>query len=139
MTRTIAIDEMDGLDRWMLEAWMERIARKHGADGPYPAALLPKTGLAARDEYGNTLAVATLYLERSSAIAVCGFCVSNPLAGRRDTGEAVKLLLAAMPVYARRKGAAMLMTTFGRKSINRLLDRMGFIPGEAAETKFRRL
>lgn len=135
----IYMDEMDGFDRWLLEAWMEIIARKQGVDSPFPSAMLPKTGLAARDEKGNTLAVATLYLEKSSTIAVCGFCVANPLNGVRQSADAVKLLLAAMPVYAKRCGAEYLMSVFGRKSLNRILDKSGFVPGETAETKFRRL
>lgn len=135
----IYTDEMDGFDRWLLEAWMELIARKHGADGPFPSAMLPKTGLAARDENGNTLAVATLYLEKSSSIAVCGFCVANPLNPFRISADAVKLLLAAMPIYAKRCGAEYLMSVFGKRSINRILDQSGFVPGETAQTKFRRL
>lgn len=135
----ILIDEMDGFDRLQLEAWMEQIARKHGVDGPFPSAMLPKTGLAARDENGNTLVVATLYLEKSSAIAVCGFCVANPLNGFRQSADAVKLLLADMPIYAKRCGAEYLMSVFGRKSLNKILDQLGFVPGETAETKFRRL
>ena len=135
----IYTDEMDGIDRWMLEAWMEAIAHKHGVKEPFPAAMLPRTGLAARDENGNTLAVATLYLEKSSSIAVCGFCVANPLAGFRITARAVKLLLAAMPIYARRCGAEYLMSVFGKKSLNRILDQAGFTPGETCQTKWRKI
>ena len=91
-------DEMTGLDRWEMEAWMELIAQKHGVNGPFPSAMLPKTGLAVRDGNNATLAVATLYLEKSSSIAVCGFCVANPLNTRKVSADAVGLLMSAMPV-----------------------------------------
>ncbi len=135
----IYTDEMDGIDRWMLEAWMEAIAHKHGVKEPFPSAMLPRTGLAARDENGSTLAVATLYLEKSSAVAVCGFCVADPLNRGAISAAAVKLLIAALPVYAKRRGAEFLMSVFGRKSLNKLLDNAGFVTGETAETKWRKL
>ena len=134
------IREMNEDDREKLAGWLSLIARDHGVNAPFPAAVLPWTGLAAVDETGKTLAVAALYLERSSTVAVFGFCVADPEVGMsRQTGEAVKRLIAAMPAYAKANGAEFLMSVFGRRSLNRLLDRSGFVPGETAETKFRRL
>lgn len=135
----IFTEEMTEEDRRELVGWMTQIARKHGADGVFPEAMLPRTGLTAKDESGKTLAVATLYLEKSSTIAVCGFCVANPKNRFRESADAAKLLLSVMPLYARRCGAEYLMSVFGRKSLNRILDRSGFLPGETAETKFMRL
>ena len=139
MSSDILIDEMNETDRTVMLKWMDDIARKHGVDSGFPGAMLPVTGLAARDGNGRTLAVATLYLEKSSTIAVCGFCVADPANRFRQSAAAVKLLLSTMPIYAKRCGAEYLMSVFGRRSLNRILDRSGFIPGETAETKFRRL
>ena len=136
----IEIREMTEHDRGKLAGWLSLIARKHGVNGPFPAAILPWTGLAAVDEAGKTLAVAALYLERSSTVAVFGFCAADPEAGMsRQSGEAVKRLIAAMPAYAKQNGAEILMSVFGRKSLNRLLDKSGFLPGENCETNIRRL
>lgn len=136
----IGIREMNEYDREKLAGWLSLIAQKHGVNGPFPAAILPWTGLAAVDEAGRTLAVAALYLERSSTVAVFGFCATDPEKSRtRQSGGAVKRLIAAMPAYAKQNGAEILMSVFGRRSLNRLLDKSGFIPGETAETKFRRL
>lgn len=134
------IREMNEDDRGKLAGWLSLIGRKHGANASFPAAVLPWTGLAAVDETGKTLAVAALYLERSSTVAVCGFCAADPERGiARQTGEAVRQLLAAMPAYAKQNGAEILMSVFGRRSLNRLLDKSGFLPGENCETKIRRL
>lgn len=132
-------DEMNGIDRWLLAAWLDANIRKCGVDEPFPGAILPRTGLAVRDDDGSTVAVAALYLEKSCGIAVCGWCCADPLGAARRNAEAVKLLLACLPVYARRCGAEYLMSVFGRKSLNKVLDKMGFINGEVAETKIRRL
>ena len=132
-------DEMDGIDRWLLAAWLNERIRKQGVKEFFPGAILPKTGMAVRDDEGATVAVAALYLERSSKIAVCGWCCADPCRPARENSDAVKLLLAAMPVYARQQGAEYLMSVFGKRSLNKILDRMGFINGEAAETKIRRL
>ena len=133
----IYTDEMDGIDRWLMTRWMDLRIRKAGADAPFPGDILPRSGLAARDGHGNTLAVATLYLEREIPVAVCGWCAANPLNNRRQSAEAVKTLLAAIPVYARRCGAKYLLTTFGQRSLNRMLDRLGFSNGDVAETKIK--
>jgi len=136
----IELREMTEHDRGKLAGWLSLIARKHGADGPFPAAILPWSGLAAVDETGKTLAVAALYLERSSTVAVFGFCVADPEAGMsRRSGEAVKRLIDAMPAYAKENGAEFLLSVFGRRSLNRLLDKAGFFVGENCETKIRRL
>lgn len=133
-------DEMTEEDREKLNYWMDEIARGSGVEGAFfPSALLPKTGLAVRNGEGRTLAVGTLYLEKSSTISVFGFCCADPENTKRESAEAVKLLISAMPVYAKRCGAEYLLSMFGRRSLNRLLDRSGYIFGEKSETKFRRL
>jgi len=134
------IREMNEDDRGKLAGWLSVIAGKRGAEGSFPAAVLPWTGLAAVDEAGKTLAVAALYLERSSTVAVFGFCAADPEKRHsRHSGEAVKRLIAAMPAYAKANGAEFLLSVFGRRSLNRMLDKAGFLAGENCETKIRRL
>lgn len=135
----IYTDEMGEADRMLLAAWMNERIRKSGVAEPFPEAIIPRTGLAVRNENDRTLAVCALYLERSSKIAVCGWCVADPAMPRCVTGRAVKLVLSAMPVYAKRCGAEYLMSVFGQRSINLLLDKSGFVNGDQAETKIRRL
>ena len=111
----------------------------------FPSDWMPETGLVVFDDLSpqsggltdRLLAVATLYLEQSSPVAVCGWCLTNPENTARQSQMAVRLLMAAMPIYAKRHGAKYLLTTFGNRGINRILDRIGFINGEVSENKFK--
>lgn len=128
----IMIDEMNALDRATFLRWMDRrIADAVGGDTPsFPAGWLPKTGLAARDRDGSPVAMTLLYLEKSSPVAVAGWCVSRPCLPAFEAASAVKLLLAALPSYARKLGAQHLMTIYGNRGINAVLDRIGFLAGD---------
>ena len=128
----IMIDEMNDRDRETFLRWMDtRIAAAVGGDTPsFPAGWLPKTGLAARDRDGSPVAMTLLYLEKSAPVAVAGWCVSRPRLPAFDAASAVKLLLAALPAYARRLGAQHLMTVYGNRGINTILDRLGFLTGD---------
>ena len=53
----IYTDEMDGIDRWMLAAWLDASVRRQGVKEPFPGAILPKTGMAVRDDDVATVAV----------------------------------------------------------------------------------
>lgn len=118
--------------------WMtERIRKKNGNDSlSFPADWMPETGLSVVSGDSRLLAVATLYLEKSSPVAVCGWCVSNPENRPSESYSAINLLMAAMPIYAKRLGAKYLLTTFGDRGINSVLDKCGFIQGETSENKF---
>ena len=132
------VEEMTACDRERLLEWIGGICRKHGVNAPYPPEMIPRTGLAVR--HGSvTLAVGLLCLEKTSRLAVFGFCVSNPRMRGRATANAVKMILDGMPEYARSKGACALMSCFGHIGINRLLDRAGYINLELNETKIIRL
>ena len=124
-----------GLGREFLTA---RISRKIGkAELEFPADMLPDTGLAAWDSQGRCLAVAYLYRESSSRVAVCGFCATAPENRARESYEAVTALMKAMPEYAGSMGAKYLLTTFGNRAINAILERNGYIPGETAHNKIK--
>ena len=96
---------------------------------PFPAGAMPRTGLAVQDGTGIVLVLA-VYFERSSQMAVLGWCVGNPANRPHQSRDAVRLALAAAEEYARRYGASHLITMFGSRSLNRELERMGFAPGD---------
>ena len=132
-------DVMTEQDAETAAGWVEETGRRitGNYEFRFPREWIPKTGLSAFDDDGKLLCIAILYLERSSGIAVCGWCMGNPANSLRKNYCAVKLLMAAMPIYARRHGATSLMTAFGNRGINRLLDEMGFITGDRnVEHKF---
>jgi len=131
------VDEMDREDALLAREWLtERIRETTGrAELEFPVDWLPETGLSAFGrEHGETserlLAVAMLYLEKSSPVAVCGWCIGNPGNGAKESDQAVRLLLGGMPNYARVHGAKHLLTMFGRRSVNRICDELGYITGD---------
>ena len=139
--REVKIYPMTPEERKISACWLtEKIRRKSGSPAvSFPEEWLPSTGLSARVADGPLLAVATLYLEKSTPVAVCGFCVANPFNSARESERAVRALLSAMPDYAKKRGASWLLTTFGNRGINRILDEFGFIAGENSETKFKKI
>lgn len=132
------VDEMGKEDAQMAIDWLsEKIRQKSGNHSlTFPPDWMPETGMIAAEDDGKLLAVATLYLEKSSPVAVCGWCIANPANKAKESYKAVKLLLAVIPGYAKRLGAKYLLTTFGNRGINSILDQHGFISGETSENKF---
>lgn len=120
--------------------WLNmRVRQRSGIEAAtFPVEILPKTGLSCFHE-NRLLAVAFLYLEKSSTVAVCGWCVANPANTPSESKLAVTELLKAMPEYARQQGATFLLSTFGNRGINRIARKMGFIPGEKAENMYLNL
>lgn len=116
-------------------AWLTaRLQRASGRfDLLFPADWLPPTGLAAyRKECSRDVlsACAFLYLEQNSPVAVCGWVAANPQNTARQSYDAVSALLKHMPDYAKVHGKKHLLTTFGNRGINRILDQNGFITGD---------
>lgn len=137
---SVMVSEMSQFDRRIASQWLTaKICINSGKNISFPEEWLPSTGLSARVADGPLLAVATLYLEKSTPVAVCGFCVANPFNSARESERAVRALLSAMPDYAKKRGASWLLTTFGNRGINRILDEFGFIAGENSETKFKKI
>ncbi len=104
-----------------------------------PEEWAPQTGLAVCDQAGTVLALALLYLEKSSPVAVFGWCVADPSLPPLQAGRAVRTALRAMPEYARSKGAVHLVGIFGSPGLNRELGRMGFVDGDRIQEKYKRL
>ncbi len=100
---------------------------------------MPQTGIAVYD--GDTIrAAVVVYLERTSPVAVLGWCAANPDNTARQSSAAVDLALSAAPGYARRMGATHLIGMFGNRALNRRLERMGFARGDSmVEQKYIKL
>lgn len=130
-------------DKDKREAWIwfnYRLGKKSGRKNCFfPYQLLPNTGLGAVDYNNRLLAVAFLYLEKSSTVAVCGWCIANPANSPHISKQAVELVLSQMPEYAKSYGATHLLSTFGSRSINRILRKNGFMMGEKADNMYVKL
>ena len=137
--RVMRTDEMTVEDGRQAIEWITQRIRKHTGNETlsFPAEWIPKTGMVVYNGRSRIFAIATLYLEKSSPVAVCGWCIANPENTPRQSQTAVKLLMSVMPTYAKRNGAKFLLTTFGNRGINRILDSLNFINGEVSENKFK--
>ena len=136
----IRTEEMNSaIAREAIEWQNERNRRIAGITKKLPLDLLPSTGMYAIADDNFHVAAASLYLEKETPVAVCGFLFVNPDAPVRLVRKAVRLILAAMPVYAKKHGAKYLISTFGRPSFNRILDQIGFVTAETAENKIMKL
>lgn len=95
-----------------------------------PWDFLPDTGVLVKNEYGRILAVAFLYLEKSSRMSVAGNIVTNPVNTKRESYEAIEQALCFLPNYAKSKGAAWLQTFFGNKGICDIAESLGYLDGD---------
>lgn len=94
-----------------------------------PKEIFPKTGIAVY-EAGQCLVVASCFFDRSTNVAVLGWCISNPKVTLMKRGRATKFALEEVVKYAKENGAKHLLTIFGCDSLNRSLARMGFKIGD---------
>lgn len=125
-------EEMRRSDAEAAVGWMTQRIRKVSGDGRlvFPGNWMPETGMVVLGDGDEPIAVAVVYFDRSSPVAVCGWCVTNPENRRIRNAQAVRLLLSTLPAYARRNGAEYLLTTFGNRGINRILTGLGFVDGD---------
>ena len=102
--------------------------------GPFPADFLPETGIVVRQN-GIALCYIPVYLEQTSSVAVLGHFIADPHADRKLLARAVRLAINQARNFAREHHKKYLVSIFGRNSINRIADKMGFISGDVAEEK----
>lgn len=137
------IDNMTQEDAEQSMKWMDARVRaecgEHAANYHFPRMWIPQTGLVVMNEKHALLAVAFVYFEKTAAIAYCGWLVANPGNTPLESHRAIRLLVNAIPAYARQNGAKCLLTCYGNRGLNRILDRSGFQNGETCETKFKLL
>jgi len=128
------IREMTAEDRSTVLKWIRK--RFCDAAAEPMNMILPRLGLAAADAVTDELlAAAFLYLDRTSPVAVCGWIYTNPRNSARTSARAVDTIVGALPQFARQHGAKFLLSCFGNRGINRMLDRRGFVTAEFAEHK----
>ena len=137
------IDNMTPNDAEKSMQWMDARVRAelgdHAANYSFPRMWIPDTGLVALNGTSDLMAVAFVYFEKTAPIAYCGWLVSNPKNTPMESYRAIRLLVNAIPNYARSRGAKCLLTCYGNRGLNRILDRSGFQNGETCETKFKLL
>lgn len=141
------IDRMTPNDAEKSMEWMDsRILAQCAADASargssflFPRMWIPDTGLVALNVTSDLMAVAFVYFEKTAPIAYCGWLVSNPSNTPVESYRAIRLLVNAIPNYARKNGARCLLTCYGNRGLNRILERSGFQNGETCETKFKLL
>ena len=95
-----------------------------------PWDFFPETGIQVKNEYGRILAVAFLYLEKSSKMSVAGNIVANPVNLKKESYEAIEQALCFLPNYAKGKGAAYLQTFFGNRGICDIAESLGYKDGD---------
>lgn len=129
----IVCREMSALDKSMAVQWLgEKISL------PFPSDFFPATGVAAC--HGNVpVCVIPIYLEATSAVAVLGHCVGNPAMTAKMKREAIQEAVKFAVEYARSYSKKHIISIFGARSINRIIDQMniGFWNADKnVETKY---
>lgn len=122
---------MSANDRIRLWNELNNHIQKSSCSQLFPFDWLPETGVAVFDSRNILIAGIFVYFEKSSPVAVAGWCVTKCGLPSAVSYRAVKELLSALPDYARSSGASHLLTTFGNRAVNRMLDRAGFLPGDS--------
>lgn len=119
-------DVMTEQDAETAAGWVE--ARNGQA---FPFDCFPKTGISVYElRTGRLLAVVSLCFLTDVPIALLGWCTANPANSPRESAAAIRLGVAAAGIYAQGRGAKYLMSIYGNRGVNRILDRMGFRSGD---------
>ena len=105
-----------------------------GQKGMFPADFLPETGIAATLR-GETLCIIPVYLEQSSTVAVLGHFIANDHANRKQLRLAAIAAIEAAKRFAKVAGKKYIVSIFGRRSINRIADNLGFNDADHIEEK----
>ena len=115
-----------------LQNWLtDRIRSRTGnPELMFPPGWMPETGLVCLGDNDRLLAGVAIYFEQTSPVAVAGWVVTNPDNSASVSSDALKLLLAGLPGYAKSRGAKHLLTYFGNRGINSILDNLGFHNGD---------
>lgn len=128
------VREMTQEDLLQATGWLE--ARTGGA---MPVEFFPQTGIAAHSADGRLLAVIPVYFEQTGTVAVAGHCMANPANTPRESRAAVEAAIRGSARYAAERGRKYLVTIYGKRSVNRIADRLGFIRADTVEEKFLKL
>ena len=105
-----------------------------GQPGMFPADFLPETGIAAT-LHGETLCIIPVYLEQSSTVAVLGHFIADDQVNRKQLRAAAIAAIEAAKRFAKAAGKKYIVSIFGRRSINRIADGLGFKNADHIEEK----
>lgn len=106
-----------------------------GSAGKFPVDFLPETGVAVVDD-GKTVCVIPVYLESTSSVAVLGHFIAAGGVSPKKLHRAAALAIEAAKRFARAAGKKYVVAIFGRRSINKIADTMGFTTTDHFEEKF---
>ena len=82
------------------------------------------------------MAAATLLYDPAARMALFGWLMASRKLRGRPLLEAMEAVARKVPDYAECLGARLVLSCFGRRSVNRLLDGLGWLAGDAGvETK----
>ena len=118
--RTMECRLFNERDRELLAEW---IGERTGIG--FPRELVPATGIAVLEE-GRTLALISVYLEKTTAVAVLGFTAANAENTKAESAESLGLGIRTALDYVRSLGVKHCIGVYGNDGLNRLLDRIGF-------------
>ena len=126
------------LCREMTAADRERAAQlltDHYNCGTFPADFLPITGVVV-EHSGSVVCIIPVYMEESSKVAVLGHFIASDNCDRHLVLTAAKSAIQEAKLLARRAGKNYVVSIFGRRSINKVADRLGFVTADQIEEKF---
>ena len=132
MNQVYRTDYMNKAQAIEAQQWLSKRMQAQTGDPrmQFPPGWMPETGLVCLGDEDKLLAVVILYQERSSAVAVSGWCVANPENSPAVSVHALNLLLGSLPGYAKSLGAKHLLTYFANRGLNNILDEVGFSNGD---------
>lgn len=123
--REVTEEDIDTALEWM----------QHHYGKAFPRDFLPKTGIIAVLN-GIKVCVIPIYLESSSSVAVLGHCIINEKIPGRKVCMAIKECVKTCVSFARKKQRKFVISVFGRRSINKIVDQCGFLTADTIEEKF---
>ena len=110
-------------------AWMTQRYKN-----PFPKDFFPSCGAAVFDDI-RLLAVIPMYFDQTSPVAVAGHCMTSPDNSPRESYKAILLAMNFCQHLARRKNKKYLVTLYGKRSINRIADQLGFLDADCVQEK----
>lgn len=108
-----------------------------GRQGTFPVDFLPETGVSV-ESGGRIICIIPIYLEQSSTVAVLGHFIAGN-ATPKQIHQAAHIAIQAAERFAKAAGKKYLISLFGRRSINRIADTLGFITADKVEEKILHL
>ena len=126
----LIVRDMEIHDRTTAAAMLARAVKANA----FPEDFLPETGVVV-EHCGRVICIIPVYMEATSNVAVLGHFIADVSANRKLVAKAAKLAIEAAAAWAKKQGRKYVISIFGRNSINRIADKLGFITTEIIEEK----